>query len=101
MAVHTGIPPFLNRNPMRAPRPFATIPMTDLDYVTVHVAPTEMAAQLICGLLISEGLHARLGGEERAYSFGMETKEVGVPRMEQEQALEILAAWEESRRALP
>jgi formate dehydrogenase assembly factor FdhD len=73
--------------------------MANTDWVTVHVATTEMGAELVCGLLISEGLHARLGGEERAYSFGMETREVGVPKMEQQKALEILAAWEESRSA--
>ena len=75
--------------------------MGSTDLVTVHVAPSYMSAQLLCGLLKSEGLHARVAGDLLSDEFGMSQKmganEVGVPLAEKPQADDIIAAWLESR----
>ncbi len=75
--------------------------MAQSDLVTVYVAPSFMSAQLVCGLLQSEGLHARVSGELLSDEFGMAMRmganEVGVPLIEKERADDIVAAWVESR----
>ena len=75
--------------------------MAQSDLVTVYVAHSYMSAQLVCGLLKSEGLHARVSGEMLSDEFGlamrMGTNEVGVPLMEKELADDIVAAWVESQ----
>ncbi|MDF1838319.1 MAG: hypothetical protein P1V35_10650 [Planctomycetota bacterium] len=75
--------------------------MAQSDLVTVHVAPNYMAAQLLCGLLRSEGLHAHVAGDQLSDEFGMSLKlmsnEVGVPLSEKARAEDIVAAWVESK----
>jgi hypothetical protein len=77
--------------------------MGNTDLITVYVASNFAAAQLLCGLLLSEGLHARVAGEELSDEFGMSLKmgttEVGVPLAEKERADDIVAAWQESKGA--
>ncbi|MCP5023848.1 MAG: hypothetical protein GY930_19045 [bacterium] len=79
--------------------------MTESDLVTVHVAPSYGAAQIMCGLLKSEGLHARVAGDLLSDEFGMAQKlganEVGVPLSEKPLADDIIAAWKESRGEAP
>jgi hypothetical protein len=79
------------------------IVMGNTDLITVYVASNFAAAQLLCGLLLSEGLHARVAGEELSDEFGMSLKmgttEVGVPLAEKERADDIVAAWQESKGA--
>ncbi|HRV82088.1 MAG TPA: hypothetical protein P5218_11655, partial [Planctomycetota bacterium] len=66
----------------------------------VFVAPSFADAQILCGLLISEGLDARVSGAELSDEFGMARKlgpvEVGVPSAQAEEAQDIVAAWQES-----
>ncbi len=79
--------------------------MTQTDLVTVYVAPSYGAAQIMCGLLKSEGLHARVAGDMLSDEFGMAQKlganEIGVPLSEKTLADEIIAAWKESREEAP
>lgn len=79
--------------------------MADSDLVTVHVASNYGAAQIMCGLLKSEGLHARVAGDLLSDEFGMALKlganEVGVPLSEKPLADDIIAAWKESEGKTP
>ena len=71
--------------------------MTSVDWITVYVAASEAEAQILAGLLKSEGLEARVAGENLSDEFGlamrMGTVEVGVPLSQSEQAKDIVAAW--------
>ncbi|MFT5199378.1 MAG: hypothetical protein ACI87O_002047 [Planctomycetota bacterium] len=54
-------------------------PRGTIYFVTVDVAPDLISAELAYGLLISEGLHARAGEDDRPYNYGMSMHKVAVP----------------------
>ena len=66
----------------------------------MYVAPNQAAAQILAGLLISEGIQARVAGANLSDEFGMAQKmgvgEVGVPQAQLEEAQDIVAAWREA-----
>ncbi len=78
-------------------KPIPCITMSTIDWITVYVAPSEAEAQILAGLLISEGLEARVAGDQLTDEFGMAMRmgpvEVGVPEAQKERALDIVAAW--------
>ena len=72
--------------------------MTESDYVVVHTAQSHTEAQLVEGLLKSEGIAALVPGSELSDEFGMAQKmsgaaEVVVLRRDLEAAKDIVAAW--------
>lgn len=83
--------------PGPSPWPNRGTTMSATDWITVYVAPSEAEAQILAGLLISEGLEARVAGDQLTDEFGMAMRmgpvEVGVPEAQKEQALDIVAAW--------
>jgi len=74
-----------------------------VELVPVYRARSFVDAQLVRGLLASEGLHPVLPGEGLNDELGVTSRAVGtsattvlVPREELENAREIVAAWRES-----
>ncbi len=80
----------------RPPTP-SILTMPNQEWITVYVAASEAEAQILAGLLISEGLQARVAGEQLSDEFGMAMRmgpvEVGVPSHQATQAKDIVAAW--------
>ena len=74
--------------------------MTDPRLITVYVAASLAEAQILGGLLISEGIAARVAGADLNDEFGMAQKmgpvEVGVPPSRVDEAKDIVAAWRAS-----
>ena len=74
--------------------------MSATDWITVYVAASEAEAQILAGLLKSEGLEARVAGENLSDEFGIAMRmgpvEVGVPEAQSAKANEIVAAWKEA-----
>lgn len=74
-------------------------PMTAQDFAVVHVASSVPEAQILAGLLVSEGVPARVPGTELSDEFGMAMRlgagEVIVPTKHLEKAQEIVRAWRE------
>ena len=72
--------------------------MTHSNFVVVHTASGFHAAQVLAGLLESEGIPAQVPGAELMDEFGMAQKlsgtaEVVVAREHLERAADIVAAW--------
>lgn len=74
--------------------------MTSPDFVVVHTAPSHHEALLLAGLLVSEGIPARVPGSELNDEFGIAARVVGaadvvVPAAHAEAAADIVAAWKD------
>lgn len=73
--------------------------MSANDFAVVHTAASQMEAQILAGLLQSEGVPARVPGTELNDEFGqamrMGAAEVIVPVAHLEAAQDIVAAWKE------
>lgn len=72
--------------------------MTPSNFVVVHTASSFHGAQILAGLLESEGIPAKVPGAELMDEFGMAQKLVGtadvvVAREDAEKAVDIVAAW--------
>ena len=73
--------------------------MSSSDFAVVHTAASQMEAQILMGLLVSEGVPARVPGSEPNDEFGQAMKmgpaDVIVPLQHIETARDIVAAWKE------
>lgn len=73
--------------------------MSSSDFAVVHTAASQMEAQILMGLLVSEGVPARVPGSELNDEFGQAMKmgpaDVIVPLQHIETARDIVAAWKE------
>ena len=72
---------------------------SDSELVIVHTATSLQGAQILAGLLVSEGVRATVPGAELNDEFGMAAKMVGaadvvVRRGDLDRARDIVAAWE-------
>lgn len=73
---------------------------SDSELVIVHTATSFQTAQIVAGLLESEGVHATVPGAQLSDEFGMASKMLGaatvvVRRGDLERARDIVAAWEQ------
>jgi len=73
---------------------------SDSELVIIHTATSLQGAQLLAGLLESEGVRATVPGAELNDEFGMAAKMVGaadvvVRRGDLDRAKDIVAAWEQ------
>lgn len=76
--------------------------MTPSDFVVVHTAKSFHGAQILAGLLESEGIPAKVPGAELMDEFAMGQKLVGtadvvVAREDAEKAVDIVAAWKDHK----
>ena len=74
--------------------------MSDITFTTVFTGSSFQEAQIVAGLLESEGIPTRVPGSGLMDEFGMATKlagfgEVGVMARDVEAAMDIIAAWKE------
>ncbi len=74
--------------------------MTPSNFVVVHTASSFHSAQILAGLLESEGIPAKVPGAGLTDEFGMSQKLAGtadvvVTRDHLERAADIVAAWKE------
>ena len=74
--------------------------MTPSNFIVVHTAAGIHDAQIVAGLLKSEGIPARVPGEELTDEFAMSRKlsgpvEIVVPEENAREAADIVAAWKE------
>lgn len=73
--------------------------MSTSDFAVVHTAASQMEAQILMGLLVTEGVPARVPGSELNDEFGQAMKmgpaDVIVPLQHLEAARDIVAAWKE------
>ncbi len=80
--------------------------MTSLDLRVVHTADSYVQAQLLVGLLESEGVAARAAGSELMDEFSAAQRLIGptqvvVKEEDLELASEIVAAWRDHNSAAP